>query len=962
MTKYDHKDIEEKWQKFWAKQDLYKAVDNSDKEKYYILDMFPYPSGSGLHVGHVESYTATDIYSRFKRMQGYNVLHPMGWDAFGLPAENYAVKTGVPPQETTDKSTDVFREQIKSLGLSYDWSREINTSSPEYYKWTQWLFLLLYKNKLAYKKKATVNWCPGCQTVLANEQVVDGECERCDSAVEKKELSQWFFNILKYADELIDGLDTVDWPESTKLAQKNWIGKSEGAIFRFPLNKKFRYVILHGYASGPEKHFLPWLRRKLEEQGHSVEIPTLPNSDDPNIEEQVKYVNENVNLDEDTILLGHSLGTVVALKYLENSNSKIHELVLFGGFIDTDINVDRDFFETFDWKFDFENIKDKSRSIKIVRDESDDSIPPEQAEKIERRIGGEIIDVQARKPHFRDSEEPEVLRTSLPSIEVFTTRPDTLFGATYMIVSPENSLVEKYAKYIENIDEVRSYVESAKAKTDIERSSEEREKTGVELKGLKAINEATKEELPVFVADYVLNTYATGSIMAVPAHDERDHQFAEKMNLPIVEVVSGEGDLPRSEPGVLINSGEFDGFSNAEARSKITEAFGGEIKTTYKLRDWLVSRQRYWGAPIPIVYDPEGNPHPIPEKYLPWELPTDVDYQPKGTAPLGSSEELKKRTEEIFGEGWTPEIDTMDTFVDSSWYYMRFTDPQNADEFANSEKLDSWLPVDMYIGGAEHTVLHLLYARFFTKVLRDLGYLGIDEPFQSLRHQGMILGPDGNKMSKSKGNIVNPDEMMERFGADTVRMYEMFMGPLEQAKAWSTDNMIGLRRFLEKSWRLQEKVTEKSETAGSIVARTIKKVTEDIENLQFNTAISALMILANDFDKKEKILEADFEAYLRLLAPFAPHITEEMYQNLGYKTSVHSTKWPEFKEEDLSLDELTLAVQVDGKVRDSITVPSEANEEEIKQMARTEKVEKWIDGREVKKIIVIPGKIVSIVL
>jgi leucyl-tRNA synthetase len=963
MSDYEHKKTEPEMQRLWEEEKLYTTPKNPNEEyKKYILDMFPYPSGSGLHVGHVEGYAATDIYVRFLRMQGFDVFHPMGWDAFGLPAENYAVKTGIHPQETTDSAIENFRSQIKSLGLSYDWSHELNTSSPEYYRWTQWLFLQFYKNGLAYKKNAAVNWCPGCQTVLANEQVVDGVCERCASTVVKKDMEQWFFSITQYAEELIDGLDGLDWPESTKTVQKNWIGKSEGAELHFPIDKKFNYVLVHGYAGGSDAHFLPWVRKQLEEKGHIVHVPTLPNTKNPDIEEQISFLKKEVTFDEETIVVAHSLGSVVALKAIESLEAPIKRLILVGGFLDTDIKTNKKYFETFNWKFDFKKIKANVREIVVLHDENDDVIPPAQAEKFERRLGARVVRVTAAEPHFRGALEASVLHTALPSLRVFTTRPDTLFGATYMVVAPEHPLLDIYKHDITNFDEVQEYVSQAKNKTDIERTKEGREKSGIQLEGLNALNPATNTALPIFVADYVLPGYGSGAIMAVPAHDERDFQFAQNFNLPMVEVVSGEGELPRASHGTLVNSGAFSGRSSAEAREDITRAVGGEMKTTYRLRDWLLSRQRYWGAPIPIVYDPDGNPHVVPEEHLPWLLPTDVDYNPKGTSPLGSSKELRERTEQIFGDGWTPEIDTMDTFVDSSWYFLRFTDPHNTETFADGEKMHAWLPVNTYVGGAEHTVLHLLYARFFVKALRDLGYLKFSEPFSALRHQGMILGPDGNRMSKSKGNVINPDEMIERFGADTLRAYEMFMGPFEQNKAWSTDNMIGVRRFIEKVWRLSEKVSKTAPENPRLLAQTIKKVSRDIETFQLNTVVSTLMICANTFEKMDSIAHADFEKFLQLLAPLAPHITDALWRKFGHANSIHISSWPQYEEKDLETDEESYVVQVNGKVRDTAVVPKDISEEELLTLVRTEKVEKWIQEKEIKKTIVVKGKVINFVI
>lgn len=963
MERYDHKKIERKWQDRWQDEKAFLTPTDPDpKNKKYILDMFPYPSGEGLHAGHVKGYTATDVYARFLRMKGFEVMHPMGWDAFGLPAENFAVKTGTPPQETTQSSIANFTRQIKAMGLSYDWEREINTSSPEYYRWTQWLFLTLYKQGLAYKKEAPVNWCPGCQTVLANEQVVNGECERCGTSVTEKNLAQWFFRITDYAEDLIEDLALVDWPESTKLAQLNWIGKSEGVNVSFPLTDKFHYVILHGFASGPDLHFLPSLRKELEDLGHTVEIPELPNAKDPDVNEQVNYVKENVRLDKNTILVGHSLGAVVAMKVLEGSPEKIQKLTLVGGFSNPGDTVKREYVDRFDWRFDFEKIKDNTHFIEVLHDKDDDVVTKEQAKDLGDKLGVGVTEVKAEEAHFRASEEKEAFRASLMNIKAFTTRADTLFGATYMVLAPEHPLVQSLSHKISNWNEVESYIEQAREKTKIERTAEGREKTGVRLEGISAINPASKDEVPVFIADYVLYDYGTGAIMAVPAHDERDHEFAQKFDLEIKEVVSGEGDIPRAEYGTLVNSGKFDGLEGEEAKKAIVQFVEGENKTSYKLRDWLVSRQRYWGAPIPIVYDPEGNPHPVPEEHLPWSLPTDVDYRPQGTAPLGTSQELLERTEKIFGEGWTPEIDTMDTFVDSSWYYFRFTDPHNAESFADKNKIAEWLPVDVYVGGAEHTVLHLLYARFITKVFNTLGLVDIKEPFLNLRHPGMVLASDGNKMSKSKGNVVSPDEVLEVFGADTMRAYEMFMGPFDQAVSWSTDNMVGVRRFIEKIWRLQEKVQKEAEEDRALTAEAIKKVTSDVERFHFNTAISALMIFVNELDKKTAVALKDFEILIKLAAPFAPHVTAELYEIFGFEGSLHSAVWPEYDEKDLERDEVTLVVQVNGKVRDSISIESGVSEEDVRAKALTEKVKKWTAGKEIKRVIIVPKKLVNFVV
>jgi len=941
MDKYDHKKIEKKWQKKWEDAHAFATSEDSKKEKLYVLDMFPYPSGAGLHVGHVEGYTATDIYSRYKRAQGYNVLHPMGWDAFGLPAENYAIKTGTPPRKTTDQSIANFKSQIKNLGLSYDWSREFGTHNPEYYKWTQWLFLKFYEKGLVYKKKALVNWDPIDQTVLANEQVLpDGTAERSGAKVEKKDLEQWFYKITDYADELIEGLDTVDWPESTKINQRNWIGRSEGAEIDF----------------------------------------------------EVKGLGEK--------------------------------------------------------------------------------------------------------------------------IKIFTTRPDTLYGATYMVLAPEHPIVKVLAEKSSNKDEILAYAALSQKKSDIERSAEGKEKTGVEIKCTVAINPATKKEIPLYIADYVLGGYGTGAIMAVPAHDERDFAFAQKFNLPIVEVIEPEtgqklpdeqlrssivaivedpktkkfltlnwgpklggtlfigggreegesaeetarreiaeetgytnlqfvGQTGRayhhyfafsknvarnievvglhftlagieqvktahqadekdnfslewltkdelfrkmedenhllcfkrlvdgeiySGHGILAESGAFSGLASEDAKQKITESVGGKMVKTYRLRDWLISRQRYWGAPIPVVYDPEGKAHPVPEEHLPWTLPEDVEYLPKGTSPLGTSKELLERTEKIFGKGWKPEIDTMDTFACSSWYYFRFADSNNTEEFASKEALKKWLPVDLYLGGAEHTVLHLLYARFFTKALRDMGYLTFNEPFLKLRHQGLILAEDSRKMSKRWGNVINPDDMVERFGADSVRLYEMFMGPLEASKPWNTNNIMGVRRFIERVWKLEVSTAVADGPQPEQLHKTIKKVGEDIENLKLNTAVSSLMILLNYISVLERVPYNDYKIFLQLLTPFAPHLTSELAERSNIPVD-ELTLWPTFDSSKIVATSVEIAVQVGGKVRGSISISPTASQDEAVEAARgVAAILKWLpegalqEGKGGVKVIYVPGRILSFVL
>lgn len=807
--KYDPKKIEKKWQKVWAAGH---PKPKATKGKYYVLDMFPYPSGDGLHVGHVEAYTATDIYARFMRFRGYDVLHPMGWDAFGLPAENFAIKTGIHPDKKTRESIKNFTRQIKSIGLSYDWDRELNTSSPEYYRWTQWVFLFLYKNGLAYKKNAKVNWCPSCQTVLANEQVIDGKCDRSGDIVIQKDLEQWFFKITDFIEPtkavdgkkvsgLLSGLDGIDWPESTKAAQRHWIGRSEGAEVVF---------------------------------------------------------------------------------YVADTESEIR---------------------------------------------------------------------------------------------VFTTRLDTIYGCTYVVVAPEHPIIKSQAVRIKNWNAVEEYLEATKKKTDLERTELNKDKTGVQLDGIEAIHPFTGERLPVYVADYALATYGTGAVMGVPAHDERDALFAKKYGLELRQSIENidaslESEEVFTEDGKLVNSKEFTGLTSVEAREKMVvwlkkEKLGKKV-VNYRLRDWLISRQRYWGAPIPIIYCDDCGAQPVPEKDLPVKLPTDVDFRPDGESPLVRSKSFHRVKCPKCGKKARRESDTIDTFGCSSWYYLRYADPNNAKQFASKKALEKYLPVDFYMGGAEHTVLHLLYARFFTKALRRYGYVSFAEPFQKLRHQGMILAPDGSKMSKSKGNVINPDQMIAEFGADSLRLYEMFMGPIDEMKAWNTASIIGLRRFLEKTWKLHSKIGKKraeEKNISSLLHKTILKVTEDVAELKFNTAISSLMILINELEKQDEVGKDAYKVLLILLAPFAPHIAEELWEKLGEKKSIFLAAWPKHDPKLIREETKTIGVQVNGKVRGTIDLAIDATADDAKLLALTDvRIKSFIEGKTVKKFIYVPGRIVNFVV
>jgi len=802
---FNHQIIEQKWQKFWEENKTFKTSEEKSKKKFYALDMFPYPSGAGLHVGHPEGYTATDILSRMKRMQDFNVLHPMGWDAFGLPAEQYALDTGNHPAEFTQKNIDTFRRQIKSLGFSYDWDREINTTDPEYYKWTQWIFLKLYDMGLAYVDEVAVNWCPALGTVLANEEVIDGKSERGGHPVERRPMRQWVLRITAYADRLLEDLDEVDWPESIKEMQRNWIGRSEGAEVTFQIDN--------------------------------------------------------------------------------------HE----------------------------------------------------------------------------------------ENFTVFTTRPDTLFGATYAVLAPEHALVEKITTS-EQKAAVEAYLEKIKSKSDLERTDLAKEKTGV-FTGAYAINPANGEKMPIWIADYVLVSYGTGSIMAVPAHDERDYEFAKTFGLPIKEVVAGgnvEAEAYTGD-GEHVNSDFLNGLNKEDAITKmiswLEEKKIGTKKITYRLRDWLFSRQRYWGEPIPIIHWEDGTMTGVPEEELPLTLPETSEIKPSGTgeSPLANIAEWVNVVDPVTGKKGRRETNTMPQWAGSSWYYLRYIDPKNNKQIADPEKIKEWLPVDMYIGGVEHAVLHLLYARFWHKVLYDIGVVPTKEPFQKLFNQGMILGENNEKMSKSKGNVVNPDEIVASHGADTLRLYEMFMGPLDAAIAWSTNGLDGSRRFLDRIWRLlvddngelSSKVQTIEEMKGldKIYHQTVKKVTEDFEALRFNTAISQMMVFINECYKADSIPQKYVEGFVKLLSPICPHMTEELWQIItGSNQSIAYEAWPAYDEAKLVDDEVEIVIQINGKVKAKLMVPADANKDALEQIAMEDsQVKEQIDGKQVRKVIAVPGKLVNIV-
>ena len=802
MKNYDYKNIEKKWQDKWEETGCFHAVNGSEKEPFYCLIEFPYPSGQGLHVGHPRSYTALDILARKRRMQGYNVLYPIGWDAFGLPTENFAIKNKVHPKIVTEKNVANFTRQLKMLGFSFDWSREVNTTDPNYYKWTQWIFQKLFEKGLAYKQEMPINWCTGCKVGLSNEEVVNGVCERCGSEVVQKRKSQWMLKITEYAQRLIDDLDEVDYIERVKTQQKNWIGRSEGAEVTFKL-------------------------------------------------------------------------------------------------------------------------------------------------------------------------------TSGDDVVVYTTRCDTLFGATYMVLSPEHKIVEKLLPTLENADEVKAYIQEAAKKSEFERTELAKDKTGAKLCGVSAINPVTGKEIPVFISDYVLVTYGTGAIMAVPAHDSRDWDFAKKFDLPIIEVVAGGEDVQKEaytdvSSGNMVNSGFLDGMSVKEAIPAmidwLTEKGIGHKKVNYKLRDWVFSRQRYWGEPIPLVYCEKCGWVAIPESELPLELPEIDTFEPgeNGESPLAKATEWINTTCPHCGGHAKRETDTMPQWAGSSWYFLRYIDPHNNEALASKEALDYWTPVDWYNGGMEHTTLHLLYSRFWHKFLYDIGVVPTKEPYQKRTSHGMILGENGEKMSKSRGNVVNPDEVVNDYGADAVRTFEMFIGAFDQSTPWSEKGLKGCYKFLERVWNLQEMVNDEegySKELESTMHKTIKKVTDDFEKMKFNTAIATMMSLVNDFYKQNSVTKGEYRTLITLLNPVAPHMTEELWEMYGNGGILATTAWPQFDEAKTIDDEIEVVLQINGKIRDKIMVPNGASREDMESLAlSSDKVKELTEGKTIVKVICVPGKLVNIVI
>ena len=967
---YDHTKIERKWQKAWAKNPaLTRARDGAKGKKMYVLDMFPYPSGEGLHVGHTEGEVATDIYARFLRMRGYNVLHPMGWDAFGLPAENFAIKHKVHPAKVVKKNVTNFKKQMTAVGLAYDWSREINTTDPAYYRWTQWIFLKLFEHGLAYEAEAPINFCPSCKTGLANEEVVgDGACERCGTKVERRNMRQWMLKITAYADLLLKDIDALDWSEQLKAMQRNWIGRSEGSELDFHLYHEKQDKVLFALINEKGETLLE--RRKGGAFAGKLLFPggRIEEGDADMVRSAMREIREETGFGARSIEYLGFLGYF----YPTADKGRIPLLV---------------------FRVKKKNAKPAINTGHEMKWQSVDDMPKEYGHSEFVKMFEGVREAARTGKIFSDV------------ISVFTTRADTLFGATYVVLAPEHPLVQENILGIENYNEVSAYCAAAKNKSDLERTAEAKKKTGVRLLGVKAVNPVNGRAIPVYVADYVLFRYGTGAVMAVPAHDERDFEFAQAHGLPVEEVIA-QGRSSAHEPenllqaftddGVLVRSGKFSGMISAEARAAITKATGGRSTVNYKLHDWVFSRQRYWGEPIPLVFCNECkkqaelktknskqksqfskgellNPGWIAmkEKDMPLKLPNVKSYEPSGTgeSPLANIEKWVKTKCPRCGGAARRETNTMPQWAGSCWYYLRFIDPHNTKALVDKKKEKQWMPVDVYVGGAEHAVLHLLYARFWHKFLYDIGVVSSKEPFRKLINQGLILGPDKQKMSKSRGNVVNPLETVAQLGADVLRMYEMFMGPLEDAKPWDTSGIAGIRRFLERTHRIISKseflISKrlKNSQFETLLHKTIKKVTEDIESFRFNTAISAMMILLNEMEKQSKASGDSCRLFVKLLAPFAPHLAEEMWEMLGGEASVHAEKWPTYNKKLIVEDAFDLVVQVNGKVRDVMRAPKGTSQAEAEALARaSEKVKKFIEGKEIRKKIFVPDRLINIIV
>ncbi len=1149
--KYDFKKIERKWQLKWDKEKLYQVDVKNSAKPFYNLMMFPYPSAEGLHVGNMYAFTGSDIYGRYQRLKGNDVFEPIGLDGFGIHSENFAIKNKIHPAKMALKTQKRFYEQLHMIGNAYDWPKTLETYDPEYYKWTQWLFLQMYKKGLAYKKKAAVNWCPSCMTVLSDEQVIKKSkvksqkskvqvknqkesneqidvCERCGTEVIKKEMSQWFFKITDYAEKLLKNIDKIDWTEKTKLAQKNWIGRSEGIEINYLINSKCNFVLLHGYTGSSKDDFFPWLKEKLEKQGCDVFAPDLPNTKDPNEDEQVDFVLKNAKFDENTILLGHSLGAVVAMKVMEKLDNKIAGLVLVGGFVEPEFkDHSRSFTDKFNWKFDFVKIKNSADIINVISDINDHIIPLEQGKLLRDKLSANLTETVAEKNHFNNVEAKSVWESIFPEIKVFTTRPDTNFGATFVVLTPENKILSSITTS-DHKREVDDYVKKSLEKGEQNRIEEGREKTGVST-GAYCINSLTGKKMPIWVSDFVLGNVGTGAVVGVPGHDIRDFEFAKKFELPIIRVVVGkdndvseiiEAKQVQEEEGKMINSDFLNGLDIHDATKKIMdyleEKGWGKKVVNYKLRDWCISRQRFWGPPIPIVYcdnckknieeksfelrfrdknsfadlksglktvesralNPEEkdryfgnlkigdyikalskitgeklyfeitkiynfknlnelfeekelltkilpnktinsvndleklyvfndeylakinengliaweikNVEPgvlaVPEKDLPVMLPKTDDYLPDGTdrSPLARNSEFVNTKCPKCGGDAKRETDVSDTFLDSSWYFLRYPSVDIKDQPFDKDITKKWLPVDMYIGGHEHAVLHLLYTRFVTMVLHDLGMIDFEEPFKKFRAHGLII-KDGAKMSKSKGNVVNPDIYIERYGADVLRTYLMFIGPLKQGGDFRDEGVVGIERFFGRLYYLvNEFIKSPSLKAGLqdgfVIERNklIKKATHDIEELDYNTIIASLMEFLNLLDKnKEKVAKIDLETLIIILSSFAPHFCEEMWSTFAsvpsatadkrdldkYKQSVFRQKWPEFDESKMKEEKVKLIIQVNGKVRDFVEVEIDISESKASELVqKREKIMKFIVGKKIKKMIFVKGRLINIVL
>ncbi|PIU24600.1 hypothetical protein COT12_00185 [Candidatus Berkelbacteria bacterium CG08_land_8_20_14_0_20_39_8] len=1080
---------------------------NKLKKNFYCLDMFPYPSGSGLHVGHPRGYTATDVYSRFKKLQGYNVLHPMGWDAFGLPAENYAIKNKTHPAKVVEENVAHFKSQLEKFDLSYDWDKEVNTTDPKYYRWTQFIFLKLFERGLAYEAEVPINYCPSCKTGLANEEVVGGKCERCGAGIERKNIRQWILKITEYADRLLEDLDGLDWPEPIKEMQRNWIGRSEGSNIKFTIQAGKKTVLLvHGFTGNSKENWFPWLKEKLESQGYKVIIPDLPNSDRPVVSEWVatlsKYKSE---IEGDLIVIGHSLGAAAACMFLEQTNTNAEKLILVAptgpsekkweglkkvDFTVEDIKVLNQFNAE---EINFEKLNNLVKSKYIYLSQNDPYVPISIKEDYKNL--GATIRLFENKGHFNHgtgvTSLPEILSDIEDAIEVYTTRADTLYGCTWVVLAPEHKIISKLKSQISNLEEVEKYIEKSQNKSDLERTELQKEKTGVELKGVKVINPINGKEVAVWIADYVLGHYGTGAVMAVPAHDERDFEFAkkydievipsvvkssgnyrsylmgasdisdqdlEKLNIKIVQKLESDVrkiEIPKEsiakyeeliteqlsagfwneyvgerivfifkhkdnmverleytnrnidrinklsaeftndasgktiitnwldngadgyyqeyllskDYGVLINSNGFDGLDSETAKKRITEKLKesgyGDFTVNYKLRDWVFSRQRYWGEPIPIVHCEKCGIVAVPEKDLPVLLPHVEKYEPTGdgTSPLSNELDpaiatwLNTTCPKCGGKA-KRETNTMPQWAGSCWYYIAYLMKSDDDYIWNRGKIDPWLPVDLYVGGAEHAVLHLLYARFWHKVLFDEKLVGTIEPFQRLISVGTILGIDGQKMSKSRGNTIDPDPILDKYGSDALKMYELYIGPFSQPAKWSQNGIVGMYRFLQKIKKISDaKISLSNNDNLTLVNKAIKKVGDDIELFNFNTAISCLFETFDAIDKNGWDIKS-VEIFLTLLSPFAPKTTNEISNKINIKTGT----WPKVNEKYLHQDKICIAIQINGKVRDQIEISTGENEENLKNsVLDREKIKGWIPNSGIQKFIYVKGKIISIV-